>query len=83
MFMGLFGVVFAVIFALVFINIARGIWVTSRMSGKVFDLVERQLDRQLSERDGAAREAAKPQCAHCGSSVGAGEKCPNCGATLV
>lgn len=76
--MGLFGIVFGIIFVLVFVNVVRGMWATSRLSNKVFDMVERQLDQQLS----ASRPATKVECPFCRSSIDSAEKCPNCGASL-
>ena len=83
----MFGILFAlfvVVFVIVFATILIGAFRTMSMSGKVFQLVERQLDEQLSRsQDGSTGEAAKRQCAHCGSVVSSDEKCPNCGASLV
>lgn len=76
--MGLLGVVFAIIFVLVFVNIVRGMWATSRLSNKMFDLVERQLDQQMA----ASQPKPKQECPFCHSSIEAAEKCPNCGASL-
>jgi predicted Zn-ribbon and HTH transcriptional regulator len=79
----LFGVLFAIFFVFVFINIIRGFWMTSRISGKVFDLVERQLDQQLTEREGMAASTQPIECSHCGSSIAPAKKCPNCGADVA
>ena len=81
---GILSVLFVAVFVFVFATILIGAFRTMSMSGKVFQLVERQLDEQLSRsQNGSSGEAAKPQCAHCGSAVSSDEKCPNCGASLV
>ena len=81
---GILSVLFVAVFVFVFATILIGAFRTMSMSGKVFQLVERQLDEQLSRSpDGSPDEAAKLQCAHCGSAVSSAEKCPNCGASLV
>ena len=75
---------FLIVFAIVFVMILFGAVQTARMSGKVFQLVEKQLDEQLSHpQNTPAVEATKRQCDHCGSTVTAAEKCPNCGASLA
>lgn len=81
---GILFVLFLVVFVFVFVTILIGAFQTARMSGKVFQVVEKQLDEQLSRSEaGSSGEATKLQCAHCGSAVGSTEKCPNCGASLV
>ncbi len=81
---GVVPVLFLVVFVFVFVTILIGAFQTAKMSGKVFQLVEKQLDEQLSRPPGGSPvEAAKLQCAHCGTAVSPGEKCPNCGASLV
>ena len=81
---GILSVLFVAVIVFVFATILIGAFQTMSMSGKVFQLVERQLDEQLSRSpDGSSDEAAKLQCAHCGSAVSSAEKCPNCGASLI
>ena len=81
---GILSVLFVVMFVFVFATILIGAFRTMSLSGKVFQIVERQLDEQLSRsQDGSSGEAAKLPCAHCGRPVSSGEKCPNCGASLV
>ena len=80
----MFAVLFLAVFVFVFATILVGAFRTMSMSGKVFQIVERHFDDQLSRsQNGSSGEAAKPQCAHCGSAVSSDEKCPNCGASLV
>jgi len=77
-------VLFLIVFVFVFATILIGAFQTARMSGKVFQIVEKQLDEQLSRpQNASSNEAAKRQCAHCGSAVTSAEKCPNCGASLA
>lgn len=81
---GILFVLFVVVFVLVFATILIGAFRTMSLSGKVFQIVERQLDEQLSRsQHNSSGEAVKMQCAHCGSAVSLAEKCPNCGASLV
>ena len=80
---GILFVLFAIVFGLVFVSILIGSFRTMSLSGKVFQLVERQLDEQLSRTQSVSpAEATKLQCTHCGSAVVETEKCPNCGAAL-
>ena len=80
----MFAVLFMAVFVFVFATILIGAFRTMSMSGKVFQIVERHLDEQLSRtQTGSSDQAAKLQCAHCGSAVTSAEKCPNCGASLV
>ena len=83
----MFALVFALflfVFVFVFATILIGAFQTARMSGKVFQIVGKQLDEQLSRSEhGSPGETTKLQCAHCGSAVTSTEKCPNCGASLV
>ncbi|MBC8114359.1 MAG: hypothetical protein H7062_08285 [Candidatus Saccharimonas sp.] len=81
---GILSVLFVVVFVFVFATILIGAFRTMSMSGKVFQVVERQLDEQLSRSQNSSSDEAAPlQCAHCGSAVRSDEKCPNCGASLV
>ncbi len=82
----MFGVLFVLfvgIFGLMFVSILIGMFRTRSLSGKIFQLVEQQLDEQLSRpQNTTSGQASNLQCAHCGSAVTPSEKCPNCGANL-
>jgi len=79
----MFGVLFF-LFVAVFVSILFGAIRTMSLSGKVFQLVERQLDEQMSRvQPGSPDNAVTLQCGHCGSAVASAEKCPNCGAGLT
>ena len=77
-------VAFLVIFAVAAVNVISGFQRTARMSNKLFEVVEQELDRRLSEPQGrGAASPGKVTCPHCGSVVSPSEKCPNCGASLT
>ena len=77
-------VVFFVIFGVSVVTILSGFFRTARMSSKIFEVVERQLDQSLTGVSaGQSTLPNKAQCEHCGSSVLQADKCPNCGASLI
>lgn len=82
----MFGVLFF-LFVAVFVSILFGAIRTMSLSGKVFQLVERQLDEQMSRVQPGSPDNAVTlhcgHCGHCGSAVASAEKCPNCGAGLT
>lgn len=81
---GIMAILFTMIFIFVFATIIIGSIRTMSMSSKVFNIIERQLNNQLAAQpDESQRQTECIVCAHCGSSVKAAEKCPNCGATLA
>ena len=70
-------VLFFVIFAAAAFAIFRGFRRTSRLHGKIFDLAERQIDRQLEQAKTGPR-----RCEYCDATVVSGAKCDNCGAPV-
>lgn len=75
---GIMMVLFFVVFGIIMASTVFGFWSTARLSGKIFQVVERELDRKIS---GASE--TKLSCAHCGSMITATDKCPNCGAGIA
>jgi uncharacterized paraquat-inducible protein A len=75
---------FFVVFGLAVAGIISGFFRTARMSSKIFEVVERELDKQLANSQTPADAPAdKVHCEHCGCSVPTADKCPNCGANLT
>ncbi|HBP20222.1 MAG TPA: hypothetical protein DEA08_20835 [Planctomycetes bacterium] len=69
-------IVFA-FFAFTAFMVFRGFRRTSRMHDKIFDLAERQIDRQLEQSGAGPR-----RCEYCEATVPSGGKCENCGAPV-
>ncbi len=80
---GILFLLFLAVFGFVFVSILFGAIRTMSLSGKIFQLVERQLDEQMSQvPQGSPDKVDTLRCGHCGSAVASTEKCPNCGASL-
>ena len=80
---GILFFLFVAVFGFVFVSILFGAIRTMSLSGKVFQLVERQLDEQMSRvPQGSPDKVDTLRCGHCGSQVAFAEKCANCGAGL-
>ena len=70
-------ILFAVIFVVALVATIAGMFFHFSMVGKIFSLASKEIERR-------AEEAAPPDkvpCGHCGTTVTAGQECPNCGAT--
>lgn len=73
----LFFIIFAVVAGIILLGavaMAFSFFKTARFTGKVFDQVAGELERQREQ----SRRIA---CGHCGTMIAPGEKCPNCGAS--
>ena len=82
-------VIAGAIIALSFVMVVIGMIRQARLSGRVFQHIEHELDRrarELSSNPPAEEQAAPPvtprTCAYCGSALDESDECPACGARV-
>lgn len=75
----MFDVVFLVAVGIIILS-ATSFFRHRRRVGRIFDLAEREIERDFRRREASA--PAQVECSHCGNRGPAGEDCPSCGARL-
>jgi len=67
---GLFGIIFLIMFVIVAFNIFRTIGRVGRFQNRVFDAVEKQLDKPRDDnRDRSEHAPRDYHCDHCGAAL--------------
>jgi hypothetical protein len=82
----MFEVVFllaGLIFVAVFLTTITGFARHARLHGRVFDLVERQLDEAMRRPTAPHSTPPERTCGHCGRAGVTTSECPNCGAPVA